>query len=152
MSICNPRFLAPAGLAAGVLVPLVLLGGLGGNSAAASKKVPTARQKFKNIQVLKNLPANQLIPTMRQFNASLGVQCGFCHVIGGNHGGFELDTKPTKRTARKMLLMVQDMNRREKVLGGGTTCFMCHHGRPEPERQAPPVAELPGSGGVAAGL
>jgi hypothetical protein len=35
---------------------------------------------FKNIQVLKGIPADQLIPTMQFITASLGVECDFCHV------------------------------------------------------------------------
>src|SRR5512143_759834 len=57
-----------------------------------------AGQYFKNVQVLKDLPAEQLLPTMRTFAASLGVQCGFCHAMGPG-GGFDKDTREEKRIA-----------------------------------------------------
>ena len=40
----------------------------------------TAEQQFKNIQALKGVPAEQLLPTMQFISASLGVECDFCHV------------------------------------------------------------------------
>jgi hypothetical protein len=39
----------------------------------------TAEQVFKNIQVLQGTPADQLLPTMRLINLSLGVSCEHCH-------------------------------------------------------------------------
>jgi len=42
--------------------------------AAISK---TTEQVYKNIQVLKGVPAEQLIPAMQFVTASLGVQCDF---------------------------------------------------------------------------
>jgi hypothetical protein len=97
----------------------------------------TSAKAFKNIRVLKTLPARDLLPTMRQFSASLGVGCDFCHVEGPNHGGFELDTKPTKRIARKMILMNRDINHRFAVVGSSVTCYTCHHGHAVPESSAP---------------
>src|SRR6516164_3249794 len=45
-------------------------------SAAAAEK--TATQEFKNVRVLKDIPADELIPTMQFISASLGVDCEFC--------------------------------------------------------------------------
>src|SRR5690349_3543450 len=59
--------------------------------------------RLKNIQVLKGVPADRIIPIMREYNASLGVRCDFCHV----GRDFDKDTKPEKRTARKMILMTR---------------------------------------------
>jgi hypothetical protein len=39
-----------------------------------------ADKQFKNIQALKGIPANQLIPSMQFIAASLGVECDYCHV------------------------------------------------------------------------
>src|SRR5208282_4209842 len=69
------------------------------NPAAAS--VPPAEQQFKNIQVLKGVPADQLIPAMQFISASLGVECEYCHV----KDAFDKDDKDTKTTARKMMQM-----------------------------------------------
>src|SRR5882762_8220914 len=64
------------------------------NGAAAAK---TASQHFKNIQVLKDIPADQLIPSMQFITASLGVECEYCHV----EHAMDKDDKKTKVTARK---------------------------------------------------
>jgi hypothetical protein len=121
-------------LATGVVGPLILFAAL---STAQNQPPPgkgqLASQKFKNIKVFKNLPADQLIPIMHSWNDSLGVKCDFCHVIGANHTGFEKDDKPTKTTAREMVLMTMGINKRTKAVEGKVTCYMCHHGQAEPE-------------------
>ena len=67
-----------------VSVPLLIFcaGGLHAqtaqNSAHAIPK--TSEQVYKNIQVLKGVPADQFIPAMQFIAASLGVQCDFCHI------------------------------------------------------------------------
>ncbi len=40
----------------------------------------TAGEYYKNIKVLKEIPASELIPSMQFITASLGVECDFCHV------------------------------------------------------------------------
>jgi|SRR5579871_2823019 len=128
---------ARRGLLIGALaVPAVLLGAL--SLAQESKpKAETAGKKFKNIKVLKDLPADKLIPVMHEFNRSLGVECTFCHIVNADHTGFEKDDKPPKEMARKMILMANDINKHQKILEGHLTCYMCHHGHPEPEAHAP---------------
>src|SRR3984885_3588409 len=48
--------------------------------AASTQSPKMAEQVFKNIQVLKGVPADQVIPAMQFIAASLGVECEFCHV------------------------------------------------------------------------
>lgn len=112
-----------------------------GQENAEKAKTPTAAQKYKNIRVLKNLPADQLGPLMHQWNDSLGVQCTFCHEVEtnaeGRHVGFERDVKPEKAMARKMVQMTMKLNKSEKLLEGRATCFMCHHGHARPEFKVP---------------
>src|SRR5215475_4443924 len=74
------------------------------NASAAPKK---AEEQFKNIQTLKGIPADQLIPTMQFISASLGVECEYCHV----QGAFEKDDKKTKGYARGMIDMMFDINK-----------------------------------------
>ena len=70
---------------------------------SAGTPVPTtAEQFYKNIQVLKGFPADQLMPSMQFITASLGVQCDFCHL----ENAFEKDDKETKQTARRMMRMM----------------------------------------------
>jgi len=64
-------------------------------------------QVFKNIQVLKGIPADQLIPAMQFITSSLGVECDFCHV----QNAFDKDEKKPKQTARKMMEMMFAINK-----------------------------------------
>jgi len=83
---------------------------------------------FKNIQVLKGVPADQLIPTMQFISASLGVECDHCHV----QGAFEKDDKKPKETARNMMRMMFAINKDNFAGHREVTCYSCHRGAPEP--------------------
>lgn len=87
----------------------------------------TAEQKFKNIQVLKGIPADQLLPTMFFISASLGVECDFCHLEQR-----EKDDKKAKQTARKMIQMQMAINKENFEGHTRVTCNSCHQGRHEP--------------------
>src|SRR5579859_4937024 len=77
-------------------------------SAAAQQAGPrTAEQQFKNIQVMKGVPAAQVVPSMHLIEKALGVDCLFCH----EEEDRSTDTKPPKATARKMIQMVMDINK-----------------------------------------
>jgi photosynthetic reaction center cytochrome c subunit len=98
----------------------------GGQGAAmAGKKAP---EVYKNIQVLKDIDADQLIPTMQFIAASLGVDCDFCHVQGAR----EKDDKPEKTTARHMMLMVFAINKDNFGGRQQVTCYSCHRGSNDP--------------------
>ena len=97
----------------------------------------TAEKHYENIQVLKNVPAEQIIPTMQYIAASLGVQCNYCHVQFAN----ERDDKKTKLIARDMMKMVMDINQSSFDRDLKVGCFTCHNGSPIP-RTSPPVVEL----------
>jgi photosynthetic reaction center cytochrome c subunit len=89
---------------------------------------PTAAQKYKNIQVLKDIPADQLIPSMQFIAASLGVECDFCHV----EREFDKDDKKEKKTARKMMEMMFAINKNNFEGEREVTCNTCHRGSPHP--------------------
>ncbi len=135
MRITNSRLLHRCLMAAALIAPLGLLGAL--VHAQEGKKAPaktmTAKQKYKNILVLKNLPADKLGPVMHDYNTALGVNCAFCHVINADHSGFEKDDKPMKLKAREMITLVNDLNSKYKTIDKKATCAMCHHGHAEPE-------------------
>jgi photosynthetic reaction center cytochrome c subunit len=95
-------------------------------SPAAAPK--TAAEQFKNIQVLKDIPADQLIPSMQFITASLGVECEFCHV----QGAFEKDDKKPKVTARKMITMMMAINKDNFEGHREVTCYSCHNGAMHP--------------------
>src|SRR5271165_2782829 len=114
-----------AGAAVGLIFAAALL-------AAAQQPVQlegkTAEQAFKNIQVLKGIPADQVVPTMRFIRDSLGgVACGFCHLQDRS-----ADDKPEKQMARKMIAMELAINK--DTFGGSVevTCYTCHRGAAMP--------------------
>jgi hypothetical protein len=99
--------------------------------------------QLRNVQVLKDVPADQFQLVMQYVAASLGVQCNYCHVMNDNAS----DDKETKKTARKMMQMVSDLN--TQFFGGTSkvSCASCHNGHPKPsktggEGAAAPLAHL----------
>jgi hypothetical protein len=112
----------------------------------------------KNLQVLpKDMPRNQVTALMRTFAMGLGVRCEHCHTEapaaatpdtsaagrGGRGGGpqldYSLDDKETKKIAREMMKMVNDINGKYLPTTGRTftdltrvTCETCHHGLARP--------------------
>jgi photosynthetic reaction center cytochrome c subunit len=97
---------------------------------AQEAKVPakTAVQQFKNIEVLKDIPADELIPTMQFIAGALGVDCEFCHV----QHAMDKDDKKEKQTARKMMAMELTLNADHFDGHIEVTCFTCHRGSPHP--------------------
>lgn len=143
------RLLRPVSIAVfAFATPLVLTaqGGRGGGEPP------------KNLQVLpKDMPRNQVTALMRTFAMGLGVRCEHCHAAapaaatpdtaaagrGGRGGGpqldYSLDDKETKKIAREMIKMVNDINGKYLPLTGRTftdltrvTCETCHHGLAKP--------------------
>ena len=114
-----------------------------GQQPPAAPQGPLASEKFKNIQVLKDLPADQLDGVMRFMSASLGVKCEFCHVTSeqGNWP-MEKDDKKNKQTARTMIQMMNTINAQSFEGKPTVNCASCHHGRNEPDRLPPLAVEL----------
>ena len=92
----------------------------------AGNKEERTEQKYKNIQLLKGLPAERLMKIMFAFKDSLGVDCTFCHI----KDQFEKDDKPEKQTARKMIALVRDAN--AKIGAARVSCYTCHRGQQRP--------------------
>jgi len=95
-------------------------------SAAPGTKL--AEEEFKNIQALKGIPAEQVIPSMQFIAASLGVECEYCHVAHAN----EKDDKKPKVTARRMINMMMAINKDNFEGKREVTCFSCHRGSAKP--------------------
>jgi hypothetical protein len=92
----------------------------------------------KNLQILK-MPTPELIATMRAFNASLGVRCDHCHVMGN----FASDENPHKNVAREMIKMTQQINTHFQGDSSRVGCFTCHRGGTAPPSTPPAGAEPP---------
>ena len=107
-----------------------------GQSKTVNPAPKTAAEAYKNILVLKDAPAEQLIPAMQFISTSLGVGCDHCHV----RGAFEKDDKKEKQTARKMMQMMFAINQNSFDGHRDVTCYSCHHGVSHPV-SLPAVAE-----------
>src|SRR5260370_33616144 len=97
---------------------------------------PPDETKYRNIQVLKGVPAKNVDRIMRAFNRALGVECAFCHVPHQ----WENESKPEFATARKMFQMVKTLNENQLANTRGVSCWTCHAGQTKPSRL--PHAEL----------
>jgi photosynthetic reaction center cytochrome c subunit len=103
---------------------------------AQAPAVKTAAEVYKNIKVLKDIPAYELIPTMEFISASLGVRCEYCHVE--HH--FDQDTKRPKLRAREMMQMMFAIDKDNFHGHMEVTCNTCHNGSAHPAG-IPAVAE-----------
>ena len=96
--------------------------------ATNSRNSKTAAEAYQNVQVLKDIPADELFPAMQFITYSLGVECSYCHV----EGALEKDDKKTKLTARKMMKMMLAINRENFDSRQVVTCNSCHRGVSRP--------------------
>jgi photosynthetic reaction center cytochrome c subunit len=107
---------------------------------AGEEKAGQSKQ-FTNIQVLKDIPADQLLPSMQFIKAALGVDCGFCHVTDKGHEGYAADDKRNKKTAREMMTMTIAINQNNFKGEQRVTCATCHNGHNNPNPVAPVLDE-----------
>jgi hypothetical protein len=110
--------------------------------AAPQEKPLMADDIFKNIQVLRGLTVDQFMGTMGFIAAALSMNCSECHHTGS--AATYADDTPMKQTARKMILMVNGLN---KANFGGkrmVTCYSCHRSDARP-KVTPSLAEQYGT-------
>ena len=110
-------------------------------TSAQKAQVETAGQKFKSIQVLNDMPADQMGKVMNMISASLGVNCAFCHA--SNDGDYEKEGFEHKDMARKMMKMVLDLNKSQFNGRPEINCNSCHRGISHPQPSFPLVAGAP---------
>jgi hypothetical protein len=92
------------------------------------KPEQTAGERFKNVTIMKDVPASRFLDAMRTFNWSLGVNCEFCHV----QGQMQSDEKKEKTTARHMLTMTSEINKQAFAGKLEVRCYTCHGGQKHP--------------------
>src|SRR5580693_10148796 len=102
-----------------------------------------AEEQFKNIKVLKGVPADLVRPSMLFITASLGVECEYCHVRGEKGLEFDKDDKKTKVTARKMMEMMFAINKENFEGHREVTCYSCHRGSADPVGTPPVMTDEP---------
>jgi len=91
---------------------------------AENMKGKTAEQFYKNVKVLKDIPATEIHPAMEYITLALGVGCGYCHSVPK----FDVEDKRETHVARSMIAMTMALN--ETVFNGKReiTCYTCHRG------------------------
>ena len=83
-----------------------------GAQEPSGQRPPMAEEIFKNVQILKGIPVDQFMGTMGFFSASTGLNCTDCHVDGSaGEWARYADDKALKQMARKMMLMVNSINK-----------------------------------------
>jgi photosynthetic reaction center cytochrome c subunit len=111
-----------------VCVAVVVASGQTGPATATTLKAKMTEEAYKNIQSLKGIPADQLLPAMQFITYSLGVECSYCHV----QEAFEKDDKKPKLAARKMMQMMFAINHDNFEGKRAVTCYSCHRGSSHP--------------------
>jgi outer membrane lipoprotein-sorting protein len=100
-----------------------------------------AEKRFKNVQLLKGISVQEFMETMGFFAAATNMTCTICHgdESAGNWDKYA-DDPPLKKTARKMMLMVDTINKTN--FGGArlVTCYTCHRNAAVP-KVTPTLAE-----------
>jgi photosynthetic reaction center cytochrome c subunit len=107
---------------------------------AGQDKKP-AEEVFKNIQILKGIPAGRVLAVMEiGYSKSLGVNCTHCHVVNQ----WEKDDKPEKQITREMSAMARTINtdllKKIKNLKNENpivNCTTCHRGQVKPALNLP---------------
>ena len=105
-------------------------------ASIAGKEDLPADSVFRNIEVLKGVPAGRLVRMMDMgYGRSLGVSCDHCH----NTVEWDSDEKRPKEVARQMMAMVGTINRDllPKIEGivserPAVNCTTCHRGSTKP--------------------
>jgi hypothetical protein len=126
-------------LAAGALAGLWMVG-FALAARPAAQEQPRMRESivgkkagvyFKNVSTstLKELSVDDFIGAMGVMTDALGLDCADCHPnAGSDQVDWVFDTA-RKKTARRMVEMVNNLNK--EFFGGAqrVTCWTCHHGR-----------------------
>ena len=118
----------------------LLFAGVALDSQAQTQSPPPSlmsEKAFKNIQVLKGIPVDEFMGTMGLFSAALNSCCGDCHTgAGTSNPKWEADP-PRKVVARRMVQMVNAINKQNFNGRQEVTCWTCHRGAQSPAVTAP---------------
>jgi photosynthetic reaction center cytochrome c subunit len=103
-------------------------------AAQQQQRPQMSEEVFKNVQILKGIPVDEFMDTMGMFANSLSFNCVDCHTLQ-SVGAWEkfADDTPLKETTRKMMLMVNAINKDNFKGVRSVTCYTCHHGDLRPK-------------------
>jgi DNA-binding transcriptional regulator YiaG len=107
-------------------------------ASIAGKEDKPAGEVFKNVKLMKDVPAARFVRIMETgFAKSLGVSCEHCHVTDR----WEADEKRPKRATREMMKLVRQINETLKTMpdvdnaDATVNCTTCHRGFVKPALQ-----------------
>jgi outer membrane lipoprotein-sorting protein len=93
-----------------------------------------AEQVFKKVDILKGIPVDEFMDTMGMFSAALSLNCIDCHTTESVSAWERFaDETPLKVTTRRMLTMVNDLNKNNFSGVRVVTCYTCHRGDMRPK-------------------
>jgi photosynthetic reaction center cytochrome c subunit len=130
-------------LGAMATIALGLLNIRSASGQAAPAKQLMSEQAFKNVTVLKGIPVSEFMDTMGFIAASTNYNCTDCHVeakVEGDWSTYAEET-PRKATARRMILMVQAINKTNFGGARAVTCYTCHRNLQGAPKITPSLAE-----------
>jgi photosynthetic reaction center cytochrome c subunit len=132
------RFLSVLGIFAMCLAGIASASGQTGTA----EKPLLSEEAFRDVQVLRGIPASEFIETMGFFAVSLTANCTTCHG-DASAGSWEhyADNTQLKTAARRMVVMMNSIN--QANFGGKreVTCYTCHRGDRTP-RITPTIADV----------
>src|SRR4030095_11288191 len=117
-----------------LLMVLLMTCLLAAASIQGQQKPQLAEEVFKNVQVLRGIPVKEFMETMGFFSASLSLNCTDCHgdASASDWSKYATDT-PLKTMARRMILMVNALNKANFGGAASVTCYTCHRGNQHPK-------------------
>jgi tetratricopeptide (TPR) repeat protein len=136
-----------------------------GISTSAFAQAPGGGQPpppMTNLQIFpKDTPRPQVVQAMQGFTQALGVRCDYCHAEQqqGRPQDFASDDKRTKKVAREMMRLTEDVNARVPAAVAKTAadatrvqCVTCHRGVAIPKQLTDILAETAAANGLPAAL
>ena len=107
---------------------------LAGAEAEPARQVQLAEDVFLNVPDMGDVPVDEFMETMGMFSAALNLNCTDCHTPDSS-SSWEAFAEETaiKRTARRMIQMVDAIN--QQHFGGlpFVSCWTCHRGDLRPK-------------------
>ena len=102
-----------------------------GVGAEPRQEVLLAEDFFLNVPDMGEIPVDEFIETMGMFASALGLNCADCHTFeSSSNWAAYADETPIKRTTRRMIQMVRDINQEHFGLESGeepfVSCWTCH--------------------------
>ena len=120
------------------IVGLCLLGVvIASGQTGQDPKPQMVEEVFKNVQFLKGIPVDEFMDTMGMISNAVGLNCLDCHTGDSDTSWerFAADTE-LKRTSRRMIEMVNTINRQNFRGERFVTCYTCHRGDLRPSSNA----------------